>query len=566
MAYSRNNTPKNVTATISINSPDISRTCKINKIYTETTTISKNLDTTDTFEELLSFQQAKGSLKVSDTKAILIRNIGRVGAEIFLSTQSWKNNSNTDAKNSDDLGLSGARIYRVWTWLLPVGEAFYLPNNRVIAYEEATGGTYESGANASNGSIEILTSAINSDLITKDSAADLKSSGAGADNVTNPATFTLDTNHTLYLKVGDAINIDSEVMVITSLVHGSHTITVNRGMFGSDIASHADGTGVSFWFGNQHKIWKAGTQKLTTDHYGKFKSTGAFFGYSRTSDRIADGIVPGSVAIGPFFILGGYLDFGMVVGGSDKHGLTAGTEYSFTLLVDDYHVDGLGDITYKQEIKFTPDASDTTFNTGKNSLIPKIQTAIDEQLRNPASPIYQMKVIIGISDGDLRIQTQSNHSGTRIGINSTTTTTTPFSVGRFPNISSSSVNVRGEQVGTSSNICMFGPKSRLADETYIDQLTSIEKQNIGAFILDSGNGALINGNSGSTVGTIDYERGHISFSSYPNAEFKIWGQSHSAHSGGTELAVVGGVNGLQSIKGRSVNSAIDAKIEIDILS
>jgi len=566
MAYI-NKKNKVVNTTISISSPDVKRTCNIRKQYSSNFTINKELDTTDAFINLVSLDDAVGGLNIGASKAILITNVGLVGIELYFSVQAWKNNSGTDSSNSDDLGLSGARITRYWTWLLPAGEAFHLPNSRVVAYEEATGGTFESGAFATDGAIEVEPADINSGEIIAASGASLKASGAGADDLDNPGIFLTDATETSFLKVGDAINIGTEVMVITGITHAAHRFTVDRGMFGSDIASHADGDTIAHWFGNQYLVFAAGAQKCKTDHFGRFKQTGAFFSKSRTADRIADGIVPGSAAIGPFYSIGGHLDFGIVgLTPSDRHGLTGGTSYGFTFVVDDFHTSGLGSITNKQDITFTPDSSDLTFNTGKNSLIPKIQTAIDEKVRDPSSPLYQLRVTIGIINGDLRISSNSHHEDTRIGINTTTAGTTPFSVGRFPTVSSHVINVKGEQISSSTNTIMFGPKSRLEDETILDPATGLEVQNVEAFILDDGNGSLVSGSSGEKVGVIDYERGFVEFTGLPSATFKVWGRSHSAHSGGTGIDVVGGYNGLQTIKARCVNRAVNGKIEIDVLA
>ena len=71
------------------------------------------------------------------------------------------------------------------------------------------------------------------------------------------------------------------------------------------------------------------------------------------------------------------------------------------------------------------------------------------------------------------------------------------------------------------------------------------------FLLDDGNGSLLH--NGTIVGTIDYVKGHCEFSSnYPYAEFKIYAESLSAHSGGISF-LSQAQNSKQSIGARSTN-------------
>ena len=71
---------------------------------------------------------------------------------------------------------------------------------------------------------------------------------------------------------------------------------------------------------------------------------------------------------------------------------------------------------------------------------------------------------------------------------------------------------------------------------------------------------------GSKVGRIDYEKGHCSWTiaSLPEAEFKVHGQSNSAHSGGIKYAA-SEYNSIQEIKARSINSIKDTTIEAIVL-
>ena len=68
------------------------------------------------------------------------------------------------------------------------------------------------------------------------------------------------------------------------------------------------------------------------------------------------------------------------------------------------------------------------------------------------------------------------------------------------------------------------------------------------------------------VGSIDYDKGHCEFTvaSLPEAEFKIYAESHSAHSGGVSY-LVNAYNSIQQIKARSVNPIKDTTIEAIVL-
>ena len=55
-----------------------------------------------------------------------------------------------------------------------------------------------------------------------------------------------------------------------------------------------------------------------------------------------------------------------------------------------------------------------------------------------------------------------------------------------------------------------------------------------------------------------------SFSHLPNAEFKIYAESQSAHSGGLKYAA-GSYNTITAIDARSMNAKADSKIEMLLL-
>ena len=87
--------------------------------------------------------------------------------------------------------------------------------------------------------------------------------------------------------------------------------------------------------------------------------------------------------------------------------------------------------------------------------------------------------------------------------------------------------------------------------------------NSAAFITDDGNGNLTN--NGAVVGWCDYTRGHLEFQHLPNAEFKIYAKSLSAHAGGVNYGSATGYNSISSIKGRSLNAKQKSKVEVLLL-
>ena len=216
----------------------------------------------------------------------------------------------------------------------------------------------------------------------------------------------------------------------------------------------------------------------------------------------------------------------------------------------------------EEAIAFTTDASDTTFNGSSNAVLPKIQAVLDEQFYTTSSGLAGKKVTIGLHNGDVRVTSHSNHSETRVGI-ANVSGTTPFDVGRFPALSSSVPDLLGSihGGGTTDSIC-FGQASSLPQETIEDPVSGKEIQNTDAFLIDDGNGNLTH--NGTVVGSINYAKGHCEWTDLPNAEFKVYAQSLSAHAGGVSY-VNNAQNSIQEIKARSVNVKQDGKVELLLL-
>jgi hypothetical protein len=577
MAYSKTNNTSttrvgqtlnnNADIELKIRTNDGEYICSSQEVYTDSSNIIQEISagtqgTTSELTTLTEFSKDLAALTAHSAKTLLIKNSSNIGAEVVFQLRDWKDDSDTDVRNlATDLDSSGTSDKRYISMLLPAGKYAYLPTSRIVSYTPAdvAGGSIESAAFASDGTISELPSGVDAAV-----AGTTKVDGSDLATVVNPETFTVDTGGTdnaSMFKVGDLIKVDSEVMKVASIT--GNTLTVDRGLFGTTIASHADNADVHFYYGNEYL--KASESLCMTDQNGQFKQSGAFFGKARTSDKVADGLCPGSVAIGPFYTKGGNLDWGLEnIKASDETGLAASTTYTFHIVVDEFSADGFDSVSSEAAIAFTTDSSDTTFAGSGNAVLPKIQARFDALYYDSSSGLHNKKVEIAIVNGDIRVTSLSNNSNTRVGIGNVSGTT-PFGVGRFPALSSGVPVLEGttEGGGTTDSI-VFGPKAALNDEEIEDPVTNKTIVNTDAFIFDDGNGNLLY--QGSVVGQCNYEKGHLEFavSSLPKAQFNVQGQSHSAHSGGVSY-VIQGYNSISSISVRSVNHKANTKIELILL-
>ena len=557
---------KRFTTNLTINAQD-SYTCNISKNYTEVFNINQELSANDAFIQIVSGSATKSIGTMASAQAILIKNTGNIAAEILVVTQDWKNSSSVDVVNSVDVGGGGAVTDRSMSMLLPAGEFIYLPNSRMVSYSSSDADPYESAANAGVGDIEILPSAINSGNEYR-AVAEITGTtyGGGTAELIAEDVAIAETDITVddgdWFKAQDLIMVGSEVMEVESV--SGDTLTVKRGLLGSTDAAHSDNAPLLYFFGNEYLAFDSG--KCMTDKAGRFKQRGAYFGYARTGgDQSVDGLVAGSVAIQIGYTEGGFLDWGLSgITGNQDTGLTASTTYTFHLICDEYNAGGIDSVSSETAIAFTTDSADLTWNSSGNAVIPKIQAAIDTQTKTTGSGLLNKSITISIHDGDIRVKSNSNNSDTRIGI-ANVSGTTPFGVGRFPALSSSVPDLLGTPHGggTTDTIC-FGPPATMPQETITDPVTGIAKLNESVFLFDDGQGNLRH--NGNIVGKIDYEKGHCHWTTpaFPEAEFKIWGQSHSAHSGGVRY-YSNQYNSIREIKARSVNPRKDATVQAIVL-
>ena len=543
--------------------------CSVTKNYSEIYTVKQSLPNSDAGVLLISSSATKAIGTIASAQAILIKNTGKICAEVFLVVQDWLDASTGDAVNSVDMGPGSATAIRSWTGLLPAGDVMYLPNSRLLSYAYAGGAAYESAAKNATGTIAIEPLSINSaneyrpvKLISGTDygagTAVVVDDGSG---ITNLET-TLGVDDGDWFKAGDLILIGSEVIEVESV--SSNTLTIKRGLLGSDAAAVADDAALNYFFGNEYLAFDNG--KCMSDKKGRFKQRGAFFGYGRTADGSVDGLVPGSVAIGPFYTEGGYLDWGLSgITPNTETGLAASTAYTFHIVVDEFNNGGFDSVSSETAIAFTTDASDTTFAGSSNAVLPKIQAVLDTQFYTTSSGLNGKKVKIFLHNGDVRVQSMSNNSSTIVGIGNVSGTT-PFGVGAFPALASSVPALQGsEHGGGTTDDIVYGPKSTLAQAEITDPVSGVSKLNEKAFIFDNGNGDLLYLDK--VVGKVDYEKGFCEWTiaALPEAEFKIQAESHSAHSGGVNSDTANQKNCLLEIKARSVNPIKDAEIETIVL-
>ena len=509
---------------LTINGSSFAKQKNYNNIFEN----SQEVDNTDGFINVLTVSTTKGANTVSNIKALCVYNQGTVGAELQFIVQDWLDNSNTDEKNSVDLGPGSATVYRYITILLPAGEFIYLPNGRLISYAEDA-----SGANATS----VSNVAPNSNEYT-DSTADVDTATDGAiASGTTTTTLYLEDGHSKFFKTGDLIRLENEICEVTAVGTGADlansTLTIIRGTHGSTAATHADDVPVRFPFFNAYNNYNKYSVAQTNKN-GKFKALN-FFGYGRTGDAIADGLVPGSVCFK--FYNSGYQELGLSgITANTNTGLAASTAYNFNITADGGSV--FVDLT------FTTDSSNLNFG-GKNGVLSKIQDALDTQYYT-AGNLFEKRVTIGIVNGDVRVTSGSHLSTSAILLAAPGSGTTPFGVGRITAIGSIESAVA----------------ARLPEDTLFDRVTDEERPNIGSIMYDDGNGNLV----GAGTGTINYETGAVDFTAPVNAEFVVSATYLSAQSGGTDVSTTNGYNHITSVGARSTNSKLNAKVKVIALN
>jgi hypothetical protein len=516
--------------------------CEMSEQYTEILTAQQVVNNGDEYTQIATFGTATGiggsaGIRMSGAKLIIVKNNSDIPIELEISTTEFKDNSNVDEANSVDLGPDSATSVRQISYILAANEYMVLPSTWMVSYAEAhSAGNAKTIDNQSG-------YGTNSGKLYIDSVVNLAEDVDGSETA-------IDVNDSDYLKVGDLIQLGTttgttatliEIMRITGI--SSNTLTVERGLFGSPTGNvsaqstgHANGAAVHLpWFNTQEDYDKyhddanaLGTAQ--TNKSGRYTARN-LFGYGRTADDVCSGIVKGSFSAKVYNA--GYQEVGLSgITPSTHSGLTASTTYYFKIAAD-------GGSAY--EVAFTTDASNLNFG-GNNGVISKIQTILDQQYYTEGN-LYEKGISVGIVNGDIRFTSHNRTRNSAIALTAGTSGT-----------------ANTDELFDGTNIIARFPASpetavaaKLPDDTTEDKTYNISKSNKSAFAYDDGKGNI----KGIMTGTINYETGAIDLTGPANAEFVVSFNYDSAHSGGLTSN-----NTIRTLKARSLNSKIDAEVEI----
>tara|TARA_Y100001963_G_scaffold156160_1_gene249049 strand:+ start:823 stop:2373 length:1551 start_codon:yes stop_codon:yes gene_type:complete len=487
--------------------------------YTEVYQNINKVDNSDTFITLATLAKTNVSL-LKGSKLIVIKNNSSVGVEIQLGINEFNDSSNVD-QYTEDLYI---------TQILGANEFMVLPNQYMLAYATDTSGGMAKTIN-NQGGYDVATS------LETDSTADVDvaTDGAIASGTTTTTLYlepyTSAANCTANLfRVGDLIRLENEICEVTAIGDKSdlanNYLTIRRGLFGSTAATHADDVSVDLPFFNTQSDYDAYTYSQTNAS-GKFTSQN-LFGYGRSLTYPA-GIVKGSFAMK--FYKPGYQEMSLSgVTGSSNSGLTASTTYQFTIAVD-------GGSAY--DLSFTTDATDLSVRKVLNL----IQTQMDTAYYASSGNLKNKRVSVALVNGDIRFTSGQRTRASAIALgDSSSGGTDLWSAGIFPAVAS----------------CETAVPALLPDDTILSRDTYIESSNINVFSYDNGNGNIVGGEAN---GTINYETGALDIIGPANAEFVVSFNYDSAHSGGVK-DTSNQENGITQISARSINSKIDAEVEI----
>tara|TARA_R100001594_G_scaffold19180_1_gene37417 strand:+ start:214 stop:1809 length:1596 start_codon:yes stop_codon:yes gene_type:complete len=502
--------------------------------YSEVFNLRQEVDNSDAFIKLVGSSSSISAQNLQNVRSMVIKNHGKVGAEIQIKLTEYTNNSNVDDANSVDTG-GGATVSRYASFLLGAGEYIFMPNVRWVGYNAAV-----SAANAkptTSGDYLSLASSLE-----VDSGIQLNDAGVEAadTSITVDDGDVFRVGDLIQLGVNDTTATRIEIMRVTAIA--THLLTVERALYGTSAADKDNQTDATSGAVDNAKVYFPifntygdydSFSVVQTDASGRFGASN-FFGYGRVADSTSDGIVPGSVA-GKFYEAG-YQACGMKgITPQTNSGLTTSTAYYFKIAVD-------GGTAL--EISFTTDASNVNFG-GTNGIIRKIQDSLDTQFYTEGH-LFEKKVNVAIVDGDLRFTSGQHLSTSAIalsaGVSGTADTDELFDgsnrIARFPASPSGAV------------------AAKLPPDTIIDD-KGVTIPNSSVFFYDDGHGNI----RGTATGTINYQTGAIDFIGLPNAEFAITANYDSAHGGGANAGSAT-ENVISSVSARSCNSKINCPIEI----
>ena len=481
--------------------------CSMSNDYTEVYQNINKVDNTDGFIELATLSKTNASA-LKGSKLLVIKNNSHVGVELQFHINEFNDSSNID-QYTEDLRI---------TQLLGAEEYMVIPNQYMVGYAADA-----SAANAktidNKGGYDVNSGNLYA-TATAPVAGNILIDGAINDSVTS---VTVDDGD--FFRVGDLLRFGDEIVEVTAI--STNDLTIRRGLYGSTAASHSDNAVIRFPFFNAYTNFDQYTH-TQTDTSGKCRIHN-LFGYGR-SKTYPTGIVKGSFAMK--FYNNGYQEFGLSgITPNTESGLAASTAYAFNITVDGGSV--------FTNLSFTTDASNTKFG-GNNGVLSKIQSALDTQFYT-AGNLFEKGVTVSIVNGDIRFASTNRTRASAILLATPGSGTTPFGVGRIPAIGDIESAV----------------EALLPDDTVFDKATYIEMKNQATLAYDDGKGNIV----GSATGTINYETGMLDFTGPANAEFVASFNYDSAHSGGLNDSS-NQENGIVTISARSVNSKINAEVEL----
>ena len=451
---------------------------------------------------------AGGSSKETMPSAVEVVNNGTVPIFAIVGYRSYTDDTTDDA--TDYLHV-----------LLPPGQTFAPPVRSVISSDADNTIMFGTAVdNLAPDSNEYTDSGANVD---DGSGLDIIGSATETKLFLEPYTSAANCTANQFF-VGDLVRINDEIMEVTAIGDKSdlanNYLTVIRGVYGSTAASgHADAAAVRYPFFNAfHDYDKYSVAQ--TDVSGRFKCYN-FFGQGRSATE-SQGIVPGSLNVK--FYQSGYQECGMTgITSSTNSGLTASGSYWLKIAIDGGTA---------ESINFTVDSSNVNFG-GRNGVISKIQSILDEKYYNTAANIFEQRATIRLVGGDIRFTSGSFLSTSAIAL-------TAGADG-----ASASYNIFAQQNGRFPALANIDAAvaARLPDDVIYDPITYTASTNT-VFGYDNGNGRI----TGMCGGSINYETGALILSGCPaSAEFVVSALTNSAFSGKLTESETDRINSLVSI-------------------
>jgi len=469
--------------------------------YTEVYQNINKVDNSDGFVSLATLSKTNVSM-LKGSKLIVIKNNSPVGVELQFHINEFADSTNVD-QFTESLRI---------TQLLGANEYIVIPNQYMVGY----------AADASASMAKTIDNIGGYDADDNDQLYDTTAELLNGGVSSTQTTVAVDDGK--YFRVGDLIRISNEILEVTAI--DTNNLTVRRGLYGSTAAIHANDVAIRMPYFNTQSDFDAFT-------YAQTNATGRFtaqnlFGYGR-SLTYPTGIVKGSFAMK--FYSQGYQELGLSgVTSASNSGLTASTAYQFIVAVD-----GGSDF----DVDITTDASD--LSVGK--VLSLIQAQFDTAYYASTGSLKNKRLTVGIVNGDIRFTSGQRTRVSAVELkDSGGSDTDLWEQGIFPAV---------------ANVETAIP-ALLPDDKLFSKDTFIQTSNIGVFSYDDGKGNI---SGGEASGTINYETGALDFTGPANAEFVVSFNYDSAHSGGIN-ATADEQNCIRGISARSLNSKIDAEIEI----